>query len=216
MALFDDIKAVAKDGADLSAIEKGLEGMNPLGGVTDKDTAWDFIKTNPLMLSAFDKEQGKRAKTVEENLMSGKVQELIKAREEEIRKELNPEETPEQKRIRELEDKLSAGEAKELTLALKDALSEKAKELEFDPLKARDYAIYGEKATEKLEADSAWMKAEIKAQVDAQVKEKFSGNRQPKKPNIEPATLDEKIREARARGDSAGALRLQLIKDQQQ
>lgn len=217
MALtIDDIKAVAKDGADLSAIEAGLSGMgNPLESVTDKDGAWSLIKETPILMQTFDKVIGERLVDNKQKLMDTEVKDLIKAREEELRRELNPKETEAQKIAREFEEYKKQQENKENLNVLRDSLAEKAKELEFDSQKARDYSVYGDKAVEKLEADVAWFNSQVQARVDAITKGKYTGNT-PQKPQIDPKTIDQKIMEARANGNSGEALRLQMLKDKQQ
>ncbi len=215
MALIDDIKAIAKDGADLTAIESGLSGLNPLDGLQDKESAWELIKSNKMLLSTFDQKQGERARTVEENLMNGKVQDIIKAREEEIRRELNPKESEAAKVAREFEEYKAQVAAKEAKTQLMDELSSKAKELSFDPIKARDYSVYGDKAVEKLKADSEWFNNAVNAKVDAIIKEKYGNSQPPKTPEVSLADIDERIREARANGKTAEALRLQRLKDKQ-
>lgn len=182
MALtIDDIKAVAKDGADLSAIEAGLGEMgNPLESVKDKDGAWNLIKETPILMQTFDKVIGERLVDNKAKLMDGEVKELMKAREEELRRELNPKETEAQKIAREFEEYKKQQDEKESLNVLRDALAEKAKELSFDSQKAREYAVYGEKALDKLEADAVWFHEQIQAGVDAVAKEKFGSGKPPK------------------------------------
>jgi hypothetical protein len=212
MSLEDDIKSIAKEGADISGVLGQLEGLNPLNGLT-KETAFDFIKKNPVLLSTFDSEVSKSVNTGVDNFKQKGMQEIIKEREEAIRKELNPEETPEQKRIRELETKLEASDGEKALAKLQDELSTKAKELEFDPIKARDFAVWGENAMSKLEEYATWQNETLNSRLDSEIKTKFNGN-PPKRTNLPPADLDTRIKEARAAGNTDLALKLQMMKTQ--
>jgi len=214
MGLYEDIESVAKEGTDLTGIKGQLEGLkNPLTGLETKEAAWELIKSNKLMLSAFDSEQNKRGETTLENFRNGKMKTEWADKEKALRLELNPQEDKATKVAREFEE-YKQGVQKEKDLStLKGTLEEKAKELSFDPLKARDYAVYGDKAIEKLESDAEWFKTELESRLSTELKDKYKGNQQPRDKKIPPADLDTKIREAREKGDSALALRLQLMKN---
>lgn len=215
MDLIDRIKAIAKEGVDFSEIEREIAEANPLNKVTDKESAWKFIKSNDLLLSVLDSEANKRGETTLENFKNGKMESLIKEREEAVRKEYVQNETPEMKRIRELEEKDAMREKEIAIRDLQDNLSIKAKEIGFDPIKAKEYAVYGERAIERLEQDANWFKTTLEDQVGKQIKENYGGVKPPKQATITPADIDDKIREARQRGDSETALRLQLKKNSQ-
>lgn len=216
MDLIDKIKAIAKDGVDFAEIEKEIAEQNPLNGVKTKDDAWKFIKDNDILLSTLDQKVTERGNSMLENFKSDKMEALIKEREEAVRKEFIKDETPEMKRIRELEEKDAMREKEIATRDLQDNLSIKAKEIGFDPIRAKEYAVYGEKAIERLEQDANWFKTTLEEQVGKQIKENYGGIKPPtRKAEIKPADLDEQIREARSRGDSAAALRLQIKKDSQ-
>lgn len=104
MSMLDDIRAIAKEGADLSGIEGQIKGLNPLNGLQTKEQALELIKTNPYLMSAFDSEVSKSVNSGVENFKNGKMQEEWKQREQELRKELNPEETEADKANRELRE----------------------------------------------------------------------------------------------------------------
>ena len=214
MELIDKIKAIVPEGTNLSEIETELMGMNPLNGVKSKEDAWNLIKTNDFLISAFDSEQGKRADKVLENYKNGRMLEEWKAKEESLRAELNPTETPEQKQIRELIEKDKQRDAELLKRDLEDTLAIKAKDLGFDPIKAKDYSIYGERAIERLESDASWFNETLESRLSDKIKGQYTQNKQPVSSKVEPADLDTKIREARSKGDTIVALRLQQMKDQ--
>lgn len=213
--MIDELKPYLKEGIDEAEVTSKLEGLNPLNGLQTKEDAWSFIESNKLLKSAFDSKQSKAAETVEERLMAGKVQELLKAKEEELRLELNPQETEAAKIAREFKEYKDAQERKESMSALQEKLSDVAKEVSYDPLKARDYAVYGEKAEEKLREDAEWLSYEIERRLAEESKTRFGGNQQPKKKVLLPADIDTKIKEARASGDHTLAMKLQLQKQKQ-
>lgn len=217
MSLNEDIAAIAKEGADLTGIEGQLKNYVNLAELP-KEQVWDTIKAHPSLMSVFDSEVSKRVNTGVENFRNDKMPEYVskavKEREEALRKELAPEETPEQKRIRELEEKIEASERDKSVNTLKDELAAKGKELDFDSEKARDYYVYGENAMAKLESDAAWFKEEINKRLDPKIKEKYKSG-PPKRSEIDPADIDTKIKEARASGNTDLALKLQMIKDRQ-
>lgn len=214
MGLYEDIESVAKEGTDLTGIKGQLEGLsNPLTGLETKEAAWELIKSNKLMLSAFDSEQNKRGETTLENFRNGKMKTEWAEKEAALRLKLNPEESKADKVTREFAE-YKEGIAKENAVSkLKTDLEAKAKELEFDPIKARDYSVYGDKAIEKLESDAAWFKEALESRLSSELKDKYKGNQQPRDKKIPPADLDKQIIEARKAGQFDKALRLQMMKN---
>lgn len=217
MSLNEVIAAIAKEGADLTGIEGQLKNYVNLAELP-KEQVWDTIKAHPSLMSVFDSEVSKRVNTGVENFRNDKmpdyISQAVREKEEALRKELAPEETPEQKRIRELEEKILAAENEKGITALQNDLAAKAKELGFDSEKARDYAVYGENAMAKLESDAAWFAEEINKRLDSEIKNKYKSG-PPKRSEIDPADIDTKIKEARAAGNNDLALKLQMIKDRQ-
>ena len=139
MSLIDDIKAVAKEDADLSGIESQIGGYINSSDITT-DNFIEIAKKHPKLLSAFDSQVSKRVESGVNNFKEKDMVALLKSREEEIRAEINPKETPAEKRIRELEAKIEAQENKEKMASMKDELSIKAKDKGFEPLLAREFA----------------------------------------------------------------------------
>lgn len=213
MSLEDDIKAVAKEGADLTGVLGQIKELNPLNGLT-KENAFDFIKDNQVLLSTFDSQVSKSVESGVENFKSKGMLDILKEKEEALRAEFNPQETPEQKKIRELESRLEASDSEKALAKLQDDLSLKAKELEFDPIDARDFAIYGDKAVEMLEKYAARENERLNERLNKEIKTKYNGN-PPKKTSIPPADIDTRIKEARETGNNELALRLQMLKSTQ-
>jgi hypothetical protein len=180
MNLIDKIKAIAKEGVDFSEIETEINQLNPLNQVKDKNQAWDFIKGNPLLLSVLDTKVTDRANTALENFKSSKLPELIEAEKEALRKELKPEETPLEKEVRELREARKQDQLEMSRRDLQDKLSVKAKELDFDPIRAKNYAVYGEEAIDRLTEDATWFKSEIETRIGVEKKGLYAGVQAPK------------------------------------
>ena len=215
MELIEQIKSIAKDGADVTEIEQALSKLNPLSGLTTKEEAWNLVKNNPLLLSTYDQKQNERAKTIEENLWNGKFADELKNREDNLRKGLNPQETESDKKLREMSNKLESMEREKSTSELRSQLSEKAEELGYSIAKAQELVVYGEKAMEKLESDASWFNQELDTRISSKMKEKYPSGQAPRNKPPMPADLDSKIMEARAAGNTQLAMRLQLAKRQQ-
>jgi len=213
MSLEDDIKSIAKDGADLTGVMGQIEGLNPLNGLT-KETAFDFIKSNQMLISAFDSEVSKSVNSGVENFKAKGMQEILKEKEAAIRAEINPKETPEQKEIRELKEWKNQSLNDQKMSALKDELSLKAKELDFDTIKAKDFAVWGEDAISKLEEYAEWQNETLNTRLSSKIKDKYN-TVQPKVTDLAPADIDTRIKEARASGNNDLALKLQMLKDRQ-
>lgn len=96
----------------------------------DPDTLTDFIKGDQRL---FDKIMQKPLETREQNLREKEFPKLLEQRlkeeRENLMKELNPEETPEQKRLRELEQKLADKERKETEYERRKELRTKYKDV---------------------------------------------------------------------------------------
>lgn len=180
MELMEAIKSIAKDGADLTEIEGLIKGNDPLSGLTSKEDAFEFIRKTPLLSQAYDKYERESNERALENFKTGKMQDTIKARELEIRAEINPSETPEQKEIRELKERLNESDKKDALAILQNELQLKATELGFDPIRAKDFAVHKDDALAKLEDYANWQTETLNTRLSVELKDKYKGNRQPK------------------------------------
>lgn len=215
MEIIEQIKAISKEGADLSGIESALTGLNPLTSIKDKDAAWGFIKSNDILRSTLDQKVTERVKTAEGNIMNGKFQEAMKAREAEIRAEVNPEETDAQKLAREFKEYKAGVEREKSDIKLKDELSRKAEEIKFSPSLAKELSALGEKADPIMDSFMEWHKAELDSALDGKASEQYGKVEAPKAKAVLPKNIDQKILEARKAGNGPLALRLQMQKDSQ-
>lgn len=176
------VKDNVKDGVDTAEFEKMLSGSFVPADMK-KDDALKFIRENAALNSAHDAAILQAIKTHDEKFESEKLPKIIKAKEKELReqinKELNPEETPEQKQIRELREQLEGMAKEKANVELKDSLRAKAKELGFDMSKAERYYVYGDKALDVLQEDAEWFKTQINTETEAQIKARFGDNPTP-------------------------------------
>lgn len=170
MAILDWIKANAKEGANIAEAEE-LLGKSTFDSIKSKEEAADFISKNSVFKSAFDSMVSTAVNNHDERFKSEKLPDLVKAEREKILKELNPEETPEQKRIRELEENLKARDAKDRESAIKAELRQKAQELGYDPLRAERFSAFGDKALDMLADESTYLSNLI----DSKIKEGVKG-----------------------------------------
>lgn len=183
------IKALTKhlkEGTDTAEISKILAGK-VVSEVKDKDGAAAFIKANPQLLSAYDAGITAAVQSHDTKFTAEKMPGLIEAERKKMRdeltKELNPKETPEQKQIRELQASIDTMTAKDKKTELKDLLRLKAKEIGYDVSTADRFAVYGDKAMETMEAEQKIFKASVDSQIEAEIKKRF-GDTQPNKGKV--------------------------------
>ena len=201
------------EGIDVAEVEKLEEGLDPLKNLTDVDKALDFINRNDILSRALSKDRTQSIEKHDNKFMTEKFPDLLKAEKEKILQELNPTETPEQKRIRELEEKIKAGDEASKMSALKIALQEKAAEIGY----TGDLELFmsqGDKAIETLESFHAKNTEYLTAEKEKLQKELY-GKGAPKRSAEVPKDIDEQILDARSKGDSGLALKLQMIKNKQ-
>jgi len=139
-------------------------GVNPFEGLKGNDV-WNEVLKHPNIMSVIDSRisegvntyaSGKGATLIEET-----AEKRAKEREDALRAELSPEETPEQKRIRELELKISDNEKRTLLNKFQDELSSEYEAKGFKPSIARKIAVMGEDARAIIEDVLEWNKSNI-------------------------------------------------------
>ena len=123
------IKAGLKEGSDFTAIEKLVKDLNVLSGIKTVDEAKELIAKTDLLKSATDSLISIAVKSHDDKFTAEKLPGLLKDEGEKIRKEINPEESKEQKTIREQKERIDALEATGKRSELKTTLLNQAKEL---------------------------------------------------------------------------------------
>jgi nucleotide-binding universal stress UspA family protein len=206
MALIDWIKENVKEGANLAEAEELYQKENPLQRIETVEEALSLIKENKTLLKALDHETSKRVDNALERFQENRLPEILKSKEEEIIKSLNPEETPEQKRIRELEEKVKSAEQKEAMQKRRQELREKAKAyaeekgVKFDPSRAEVFASLGDDA-ENLVIDTIdYFGSYAKEVTDSALKSAYKGGA-PKAGGGEPADFNQRIADLKKEGN---------------
>lgn len=122
-------------------VQELLQEINPLSKVQDADSAAELIANHDVLKKGRDKLVTSAIESHKRKFEEEKLPQLRKSVRDEVVKELNPEETPEQKRLRELEQQLQERERRERQYQLKEQLRTKAKELDFDEDLAEQFAL---------------------------------------------------------------------------
>jgi hypothetical protein len=190
-------KANAAEGADVTE----LEGMLP--------TVDDIMGTDAVR-RAFDSAVSKAVNNHDERFRSEKLPELIEEERAKIRAELNPEETPEQRRIRELEEKLAKRDRDAQTRERRDALRKKASELKvteygLQPDDVEVFAGLGDDGEKVLESLVGRLNESFNTALDRKLKERYTRS----SPSGGDPNMDE-IEKLRAAGKTEEADRMQL------
>ena len=182
-------KLNSREGSNLAEVEEMVSKIDVNQAVTSNDQALDFMQNNNFFKAALDSETSKRVDKYSTETMPKKLElERARIRDEEAAK-LNPKETDDQKRIRELEQLVKDSQAKDSNNKLKTDLRAKAKELNFDADKAERYSRFGEDAFSYLEKDASDFSNYITTELDKQIKAKF-GDNAPKTTTVkDPALL---------------------------
>jgi len=175
MTVMEWIKANAKDGANLAEVEEMLDRSKL---PETKEQAWDFIQKNQVFRSALDAEVSRATAAHDVKFMENKFPDILKAEREKLLKELNPQETPEKKEIREIREELAAAKREKEENARKDILRKKAAEIGFDPLRAEKYSVFGDNAEAQLLEDHQYMTGFVKTELEKETKKRF-GNTTP-------------------------------------
>ena len=169
--LLDWVKANAKDGVNVAEFEQLAKGMI-IPDLPTREAAIAFIVNTPALNSAHNSAITQAIQTHDAKFTADKLPQIEKDLREKLMAELNPKETPEQKKIRELSEALEGMKRKDAEAALRDTLRNKAKEIGYDITLADRFAVYGEKAAEMLEADHSILSGKIKSEVEAELKKR--------------------------------------------
>lgn len=177
MTVLEWIKANAKTDANIAEVEEMLEASKL---PDSKESAWDFIQKNKVFKSAMDAEVSRATAAHDEKFMATKFPDIMKAEKEKLMKELHPEETPLEKRVREQDERIKAFENKESENARKEVLRKKAVEIGFDPVRAERYSVFGDDAENVLLEDHTYMQSFVKTGIETEVKNRFGNGIVPK------------------------------------
>lgn len=156
-----------------------IEGLNPLNSLQDVDSAVSFMDSNDLLKRAKDKVAQQAAEANKRRFEEERLPELRKQMRDELAKELNPEETPEQKRLRELEEQIAERDRREQLYKKREQLRAKGKELGFDEELAERFAyMQTDNPESELETFAERMQKLVESQTEQRVAERWP-NRKP-------------------------------------
>ncbi|MCP4989060.1 MAG: hypothetical protein GY928_24280 [Colwellia sp.] len=181
--LFEAIKGIASEGADLSAIETGLNGLtkDPMSGINDKESATAFIRSNPFLNSAYDSGISKGVDSYKTKFTANELPDLMSSERQKIIAELNPEETKADKVAREFAEYKASQEAIAATGKLEKELI-----TTFDTIKAsengwkaedmQNFVNMGEKGVEQFVKFNDRVSEIIKVKIEEALKGKYIGS----------------------------------------
>lgn len=185
----DELMAIVPEEqrADVKAL---LDGANPLAKVVDADSAADFIANHDVLKRGRDKLVTAAIDSHKRKFEEEKLPEIRKALRDEVSKELNPEETPDQKRLRELEEQLRERESREKRYQLRDKLRGKAKEIGFDEeLAERLVGLQTEDHEAELTTFAERFQTAVSQMAEAEVNKRWP-DKSPKAPGSPSGTIN--------------------------
>ena len=161
------VKANAAEGADVEEFVKMLP------------RAVDLYKSDDEFHSQVDRMVNERIEAHDKRFTEEKLPGILEQEREKVRKEINPEETAEQKRIRELEERIAQADRQAKQRELRDGLRKKASELgvtEFglQPDDVEPFVAFGDDAPVVLETFVNKVKENFTTTLDSKLKEKFN------------------------------------------
>lgn len=171
----EQILALVPDEQRQEASE-AINGLNPLDKIGSASEAVDFIKSNQVLRKGYDSIARMSIEAHKERYEAEELPKLKKTIRDELANELNPAETPEQKRLRELEQKLADKEKSEQMYQLKTSLRAKAKELGVDEDIAEKLALL---QTDDHQGELAWFADKFQSAVKSTADNEIN-NRWPK------------------------------------
>ena len=179
------IKANMKEGADIAAIETLAKGLDVLAGVKTVDDAKEFIRKNDLLNKANDSNVSIAVQSHDDKFTKDKLPGLLKEEREKTIKEVNPEESKDQKIIREQKERIDALEATGKRSDLKTTLLSQAKELGYSG-NVDLFLGHGEKAGDFLKSEAKRFKTAVDERVSSDIK-KLYGDIKPKTSEVSTA-----------------------------
>lgn len=150
----------------------------------------DLIKSDPDFKSEFDRQVSYAVDNHDKRFQDEKLPTILEQEREKLRKELNPEETAEQKRIRELEERIAKADQDARKRELRDSLRKKAAELGvtdigLQPDDVEPFVAFGDEAPQVLESFLTRTREAFTSNLDAKLKEKFNAGPEPEEAQAE-------------------------------
>jgi actin-related protein len=180
--LVEWIKANVKDDADINEATKLIDSY---AEVTPERAA-ELAKDKEVR-RIIDAEISRAVERHDERFNEEKLPKLLDSEREKIRKELNPEEDPRDKQMREIREEMERMKAEKQTIERREQLRKKAQELGVDeiglsPDDVDPFVRLGDDGGDYFEAFVNKAKEAWTSTLDKRLKEKFSGG----KPEADP------------------------------
>ena len=150
------MKANVRSDSNMAEFE---ELVKPFNIPDSQPEALNWIRNIPSLRSVLDAEKNREYDRAIEKYKAEKLPETEKALRDSIYKELHPEETPEQKRIRELEEKLNAKDISEKKTMRENEIVKLSNDYGIDPRVAVAFAINAEKPEESVKSLADYIKS---------------------------------------------------------
>lgn len=174
--ILEKIKAIAKDGSNVAEIE---EALSKYAIPTDEKAAIRFILDNKALNSVYQAELSRKNEDYRKRYSDETRPTLEKEIRDAVMKELNPEETKEQKELREIREELARAKAEKLITERREALRKLATEKSFDPELAAELAVYGDEAEAKLDFFAERFKGQVDAKYEETARQKLGEGKPP-------------------------------------
>lgn len=174
--ILEKIKAIAKDGSNVAEIE---EALSKYAIPTDEKAAIRFILDNKALNSVYQAELSRKNEDYRKRYSDETRPTLEKEIRDAVMKELNPEETKEQKELREIREELARAKAEKLITERREALRKLATEKSFDPELAAELAVYGDEAEAKLDFFAERFKGQVDAKYEETARQKLGDGKPP-------------------------------------
>lgn len=170
--MFDRLKewiaSHAAEGTDLAEVDSLIPGP-------------DELVRDPALKPSFDRAVQAAMIEHDRRFTDERLPKMLDEERAKIRKELAPEETPEQRRIRELEERIAKQDAERERIARRDALRVKANEMGIgdiglSPDDVEPFVAFGDSAEATLASFVERTKEAFTRQLDAAVKSRYKGS----------------------------------------
>ena len=205
---FKEVTEYFETNKDVDEVKNFIEKVNPLTGLTD-DTIDAFVEKTAILKSARDRFTTNGVETYKTNTMPDKIKEAL----DKFKAENYPDETPEQKAMKEMKaDLLTEKAARLKSEILNKAIKYSDKKI---PVTLVDFAVTNdlEETIKRIDNLERVMKAERESAIKVFTKE---NGRIPEKGNLENIdSLQKRYNDAKAKGDTVEMMKLSSLMHKQ-
>lgn len=179
MDILEWAKANAKEDANMAELEELVERANPINKVQSQAEAEVLINNTKQLKSYFDSYVSRAVENHDTKFKENKLPEILKEEREKLRKELNPEETEEQKQLREIRDELKQEKNLRALEMKRSELRTKGKDFGIPEKISERFAAFGDDSELALSQVGEFIQTSIQDGIESGVKDKFKGRKAP-------------------------------------